>query len=181
MVPTAPLVIPNTGPIVSALPPPPPLSTVIKPTAPTAPTAPIKRMVLDQQDQQDQQRKAFEEKNQVALAAWCDSDSDTDADDEEKAKEKEYEVARICNVKNEQGQVYYLVEWVGYKEKTWEPYENVINCTESLEEFKSLRASATNSSSAVVPKLATVDSWTCRSCTFINVHPTLECEMCGSC
>ena len=63
----------------------------------------------------------------------------------ESSMEEEYEVEKILRERTRReidkntGQVYsvkeYLLKWVGYKEPTWEPEENLANCQELLKEF----------------------------------------------
>lgn len=48
----------------------------------------------------------------------------------------EYEVEAITNRKIEKGKLYYKVKWLGYKEQTWEPIENLTNCAESIASFE---------------------------------------------
>lgn len=52
-----------------------------------------------------------------------------------KKKKVEYEVERIMDMKEENGEIHYLVKWVGYDEPSWEPQENCDNCKELIEKF----------------------------------------------
>jgi transposase InsO family protein len=63
---------------------------------------------------------------------------------EEKEKEKnseEYEVEKVIDKKDEEGEKYYLVKWKGYDSSanTWEPLKNLIHCRERIKEFESKR------------------------------------------
>jgi hypothetical protein len=64
-----------------------------------------------------------------------DDDVEMEIEDEldEKHVEEEFEVIKIhsfCALRNK-----FSVEWRGYEELTWEPYENLNNCEELLREF----------------------------------------------
>jgi hypothetical protein len=48
----------------------------------------------------------------------------------------EYEVRDIVGERTLHGQKQYLVEWVGYPEKTWEPIENLDGCQETIDAYK---------------------------------------------
>ncbi|CAG8813211.1 5391_t:CDS:2, partial [Racocetra persica] len=56
--------------------------------------------------------------------------------------DNEYEVEAIINWKKENGKDYYMIKWLGYDERhnTWEPIENLKNCTELLRQFRKSRA-----------------------------------------
>ncbi|RGB32508.1 hypothetical protein C1646_762773 [Rhizophagus diaphanus] len=49
-----------------------------------------------------------------------------------------YEVDSIIQKKFENGREMFLVQWKGYTKPTWEPRENLDNCTEALDSFFSL-------------------------------------------
>jgi hypothetical protein len=51
--------------------------------------------------------------------------------------EQEYEVERILDHKRISGKPYYLVKWEGYdtSENTWEPIENLTNCTALIQQY----------------------------------------------
>ncbi|KAF0753200.1 chromobox protein 1-like [Aphis craccivora] len=53
--------------------------------------------------------------------------------------EKEYSVQKILNKRTRHGRTEYLLKWNGYSEfeNTWEPLENLSNCTELVAEFES--------------------------------------------
>ena len=49
---------------------------------------------------------------------------------------KEYEMRDIVGERTIGGQLQYLVQWIGYDQKTWEPIENLEGCPELIDAFK---------------------------------------------
>ena len=55
----------------------------------------------------------------------------------ESSRDEEYEVVRVtANLKEyRSGQAYYLVEWDGDHEDTWEPVANLVHATQAVSKF----------------------------------------------
>ena len=54
-------------------------------------------------------------------------------------EEEVYKVEEILGHRNRRGKIYYRIKWEGYDDtqNTWEPEENLIDCPELLESYKS--------------------------------------------
>eukprot|EP01017_Pseudomicrothorax_dubius_P038468 TRINITY_DN5766_c0_g1_i1.p1 TRINITY_DN5766_c0_g1~~TRINITY_DN5766_c0_g1_i1.p1 ORF type:complete len:265 (+),score=53.37 TRINITY_DN5766_c0_g1_i1:17-811(+) len=63
--------------------------------------------------------------------------TNTDEKKKKKSKTKEYEVEGILDMKTEDGDLYFLVKWVGYSldESTWEPQENLAKVRHLIDKF----------------------------------------------
>jgi len=55
---------------------------------------------------------------------------DTDDEDDET-----YEVEKIVEHKQKNGQLYYLIKWTGYNDPSWEPESSCVNMKEELERY----------------------------------------------
>ncbi len=74
-----------------------------------------------------------------ALERKASKDVSTQVEEEE---EESFTVEQILDrVQYENGQVYYLLKWLGYDEEwnTWEPAEN-LDCTDMIQKFEHNRA-----------------------------------------
>ena len=49
-----------------------------------------------------------------------------------------FEVEEIQNIMKKDEGVYYLVKWKGYAVPSWQPEDNLVNCTEALRDFHSV-------------------------------------------
>ena len=61
-----------------------------------------------------------------------DNDYETDSDEDE---DEEFEVQRIITSRINNDRVEYLVQWIGYEERTWEPVGNLENARNILQDF----------------------------------------------
>ena len=57
---------------------------------------------------------------------------------ENEVQEQEFQVEKIVGCKGEGNKTLYFIKWKGYSDadNTWEPAENLTNCPELLEEFR---------------------------------------------
>jgi len=66
------------------------------------------------------------------ISIFCDG-----SDNSKPKKNGEYEVESILDLRIRDGQMYYYVKWKGWSSEmnTWEPRNNLANCTHKLEKF----------------------------------------------
>jgi len=50
-------------------------------------------------------------------------------------EEDKWDIQKIVNYKKVDSQLWYKVKWVGYKDTTWEPKDNLKNAIEKVEEY----------------------------------------------
>ena len=68
----------------------------------------------------------------------CDDDCNVrsiSSEAEETAESDRFEVERVLKHRGRGHHMSYCVKWVGYSETTWEPAENLDDCTTALEEY----------------------------------------------
>ena len=98
------------------------------------------------EDEDDEQEEQEEEEDE-----GDDEDDNEDDDELDDDDEDAYEVARIHAQKNKGKARKYLVEWVGYEERTWEPAALLLNNV-ALEEWVEGGRATWEAAGSVVPK-----------------------------